>query len=499
LNAEDRFNIIAFSTGMDVYASKLRPATEANEALPWVNSLGSQGSTDINRALLEAAAMADRERPTYLIFLTDGLPTEGEVDSQKILDNLSSAAPRSLRLFAFGVGYDVDTFLLGSLAQAHHGAATYVLPGEALDEVLSAFYTRISTPVLTGLELEFEEISAYDIFPEPLPDLFIGSQIIAVGRYRQGGTGVVTLSGEVNNQRQTFRYPGQVFAFDSRGESKTLAALPRLWATRKVGYLLNLIRLKGPDQETIDQIVRLSIRYGIVAPYTSYLVTEEVTLGAEAQDRIAQEQYKGLQESPAPAVSGQDAVEKAVEQDELAQAESVAAPPLEAANVVRIVGSRTFVLSDGIWVDTAFDPALMQPQKVAFLSDEYFELALSRPELAAAFALGDEVIALSDGAAFQVVASDVDTGPLYIPPTSTPQPTQFKPRPEEAISTPISIAQAEKTLEAESTQAPSIPMAPTSLPPAKPKPAPGPCFAPLLPLAIVAAGWLWRRGRTPIL
>ncbi|MBU4224535.1 MAG: VWA domain-containing protein, partial [Chloroflexi bacterium] len=119
LNPEDRFNIVTFSTGVETYARNLRPAEEANEAIAWVNSLSAVGSTDINRALLEAAALTNRERPTYLIFLTDGLPTEGETDSQRILDNLASAAPRNLRLFAFGVGYDVDTFLLDSLAQDH--------------------------------------------------------------------------------------------------------------------------------------------------------------------------------------------------------------------------------------------------------------------------------------------------------------------------------------------------------------------------------------------
>ncbi len=79
---------------METYAHDLRSAAEIEPALDWVDRLGAQGSTDINRALLEAAAMADRERPTYLIFLTDGLPTEGVVDSQAILDNFASQRPR---------------------------------------------------------------------------------------------------------------------------------------------------------------------------------------------------------------------------------------------------------------------------------------------------------------------------------------------------------------------------------------------------------------------
>jgi len=428
LNPEDRFNLIAFSTGLETYAGGLRPASEANEALPWVDRLGTVGSTDINRALLEAAAMVsgekDQARPTYLIFITDGLPTEGEVESQRILDNLASAAPEDLRLFAFGVGYDVDTFLLDSLAQAHHGTSTYVLPDERLDEVLSAFYAKVSTPVMTDLELEFDGISAYDLYPSPLPDLFVGSQIIVVGRYREGGIATVTLNGIVNGQRQTFRYSDQHFATDNRAsrENEALLALPRLWATRKIGYLLNQVRLHGPDQETIDQIVRLSIRYGIVTPYTSYLVTEEMPLGAAEQERIAGEQFNRLQASPTQPPSGQAAVEQAAGQGDLAEAEAPAAPSQEAANVVRIVGSRTFVLSDGVWVDTAFDPERLSTTRVSFLSDDYFALANARPELAAAFALGQRVIALSDGVAYEVVEEGEPTGPVEIPPALTTEP-----------------------------------------------------------------------------
>jgi Ca-activated chloride channel homolog len=139
LNPEDRFYLQAFSTGVETYARGLRPASEVNEALAWVDRLNAVGSTDINRALLEAAAAAQGDRPTYLIFLTDGLPTEGVTNTQEILNNFARQAQPNLRLFAFGVGYDVDTFLLDTLTQEHHGLSTYVRPGEQLDEILSVF------------------------------------------------------------------------------------------------------------------------------------------------------------------------------------------------------------------------------------------------------------------------------------------------------------------------------------------------------------------------
>lgn len=475
LNREDRFHITAFSTGVEVYNSELLPASRADEALRWVNSLSAVGSTDINRALLEAAAVADPERPTYLIFLTDGLPTEGVQDSQSILDNFQRAARTNLRLFSFGVGYDVDTFLLDSLSQEHHGLSTYVRPGEALDEILSAFYARISTPVLTDLKLDFGSAQVYDVYPNPLPDLFSGSQVVITGRYRQGGAQDVTLQGLVNGQRQTLRFDDQAFVEDSRPIRNAPVGLPRLWATRKIGYLLNQIRLKGNDKELVDQIVRLSIRYGIVTPYTSYLVTEPMPLGAEAQNRVAQDTYNQMATMAPAAPSGAEAVEKAAGQGALSQAD-VAAPLSGASEQsVRVVGGKTFVQAEGIWMDTTYDPESMRPEKVAFLSDDYFKLANASPEVAAAFALGEKVIVVSGSRVYESVAEGSSV-PAFQAPTPIPSV-------EPVFSTPSNPA---------ATPVPTVtPVFPTATP--QPVPTTGgrglpawPCMGALLALAVIA-------------
>ena len=418
LNPEDRFNIITFSTGIETFASSLVSSGEAGEGKAWVDRLHAEGSTDINRALLEAAALVDEGRPTYIIFLTDGLPTTGEVDSQRILDNLSASIQRSVRLFSFGVGYDVDTFLLDSLSESHRGASVYVMPGERLDEVLSDFYAKVSTPVLTDLELDFGGLPVYDLYPSPLPDLFAGSQIVIVGRYRQPGEATVMLSGEVNGEMVEFSYGEQIFPLSSRGNSATLEAIPRLWATRKIGYLLNHVRLHGPDPELVEQIVRLSIRYGIITPYTSYLVTEDFPLGEVEQSRIVVEQYKLFQSDSLSPTYGQEAVERAAVQGALAGADSAAPSTVESLGQLRIAGTRAFIFKDGIWVDSTFDPEGEQTVKIAFLSEDYFLLAQERPELGAAFALGEKVIALSEGVSYEVVASDETVPDLAITPSA---------------------------------------------------------------------------------
>lgn len=424
LNPDDRFNIITFGTSVDSLSTRMLPTSEVSRAIDWANRINAEGSTDINRALLEASFLVDRERPTYLIFLTDGLPTEGVVESQQILDNFQESAPSNLRLFAFGVGYDVDTFLLDSLSQNHHGRSSYVLPGELLDEDLSTFYEKISTPLLTDLSLDFRNILTYDVYPQPLPDLFAGSQVVIVGRYRQGGESEVVLSGFVNGERQAFHYPNLTFSMNTIDKNSTEASVPRLWATRKIGYLLNKIRLEGPEKETIDQIVKISVKYGIVTPYTSYLVSEDTPLGIDEQERIASEQYYQLQSQPPVAASGQEAVQKAVIQGALSQSENPADLPMEYTDLLTLVGSHTFVFRDGSWVDTTFDPETMETVKVAFLSDDYFALADSSSELAAAFSLGKYVIALSNGVPYQVVDEGEVTKPINIPTTASSEPPE---------------------------------------------------------------------------
>src|SRR5690606_30561442 len=234
LNPRDRFNVIAFSTGTRIYARELQRPDEAPRAKEWISGLEAIGSTDIDLALREAMEMADRERPTVVLFLTDGLPTEGVVDTPTILENVKAVAPKNVRIFTFGVGYDVDTILLDQLTQTFRGAGTYVRPEERIDEEVSALYAKISAPVLTDLSLDFGDILVSDMVPsEPLPDLFAGSQLLITGRYRDGGATTVTLRGTIDGQQQTYRYDVR-FPENAGGA----VFVPRLWATRQIGALL---------------------------------------------------------------------------------------------------------------------------------------------------------------------------------------------------------------------------------------------------------------------
>jgi len=409
LNPEDRFNIIAFSTGIRKYASGLRPAEEAAEAQIWIEALAVRGSTDINLALLEAIGMASASRPTMIIFLTDGLPTEGVVEAEQILGNVDEAAGENIRLFSFGVGYDVDTYLLDSLSKSQHGTTTYVTGDQAIDEAISGFYAKITDPILMDLSLDFGDIRAYDMYPEPLPDLFAGTQLVLTGRYKGSGFETISLSGRFNQETHTFRYEDQ--RFRSSGGSDFV---PRLWATRKIGYLLNQMRLSGAEQELVDQVVRLSIRFGIITPYTSFLVTEDDVLGDTAQDSIAEEAFEGIASEPSE-VYGKNAVERAEGEAGISSADVPMTAPSEAKDSVQIAGNNTFKLQGGVWVDTRFNPETMTALRIPFLSEAYFELAASDPQVAAAFAIGEQVIIVHGGEAYQIIDENATGDVIEIP------------------------------------------------------------------------------------
>lgn len=428
LNNGDRFNIIAFSTGTNAYAASLQPASARNDARNFVARLRAEGSTDINRALLEAMSASaslstDKERPAIVIFLTDGLPTTGETNSQKIIANVTLAAPRNVRLFTFGVGDDVNTILLDTLAEKLRGASGYVRPNEKIDEIVSAFYSKVSTPVLSDITVDWGGISVSDVYPYPLPDLFAGTQLVVAGRYRRDGPTTVTLKGTVNGAPQSFKYYDATFRASGGDDF-----IPRLWATRKIGYLLNQIRLHGESKEVVNEIVTLAVRYGIVTPYTSFLVDErQDVLTQEGRGSAAQDLRKSLAPAAMP-TSGARAVQQSQEQSQLrgANVAPTAAPkPISPGSSTQVtpiqtVGDKAFLLRDGVWIDTQFDPSKMTTAKIEFGSDAYFALIANNPGWGKYLALGSRVMVVVNGVAYEITdngsgalsASAVPTPPL---------------------------------------------------------------------------------------
>ncbi|MFN8440357.1 MAG: VIT domain-containing protein [Caldilineaceae bacterium] len=466
LNPGDRFNLISFSTGTRLWQANVQdvnPTTLAS-ARGWIDQVTAEGSTDINRALLEALAQfsqGDATRPAYLLFMTDGLPTQGETDANRIIANVESNLPgdRSIRLFSFGVGYDVNTDLLDTISANLRGRTTYVKPEEAIDEKVGNFYAQIGKPVLADVQIDFgANVVVDELYPYPLPDFFAGVQQVIVGRYHSGGKVDLALKGTVNGKKVSFNYPGR--SVTSAGGEPFVA---RLWATRKIGTLLSQLRRGGTQDELIQEVVKLSLKYGIVTPYTSYLVQEPtVALGLPnaGEDRApllysmkqAEESANAQVQSQvavdaAAAPSGEAAVVASAERGALQEATVAESGPQQN---LRYAAGHTFTYQGMVqganqeqvmrWVDTTFEPT-MQVEEVAFASARYFELA-QQPDLAQIFAISPEVVVVTGAnSAIHVNANSV-LETQSVSPLPTPSPTQLPSA--TATPTPTSTSDSEK-------------------------------------------------------
>ena len=277
LNAGDHFQIVRFSTEAEQLFDGLVDADKSHrdKAEAFVNDLKATGGTDINGALglaIEAIKKrTDQSRPCVVIFLTDGRPTIGTTDEETILANMTKAVgAATVRVFCFGIGNDVNAHLLDKIATSTRAASQYVLPNEDIEVKVSSFYAKVSTPVLSNLKLDFTNVRVSKVYPNPLPDLFEGDQLVLSGRYTGAGDGAIVLEGEVNGKAQRIVLEGK-FADKSSENS----FIPRIWATRRVGYLLDEIRLHGENAELRDETTQLARQYGIVTPYTAYLIVED--------------------------------------------------------------------------------------------------------------------------------------------------------------------------------------------------------------------------------
>jgi Ca-activated chloride channel family protein len=468
LNEGDRFNIVPFSTGVRLYQNDLVSAENPGDYQSFIDRLEAIGGTNISQSLLEAANLVDPQRPTTIIFLTDGLATEGIVETPLLLDAVEQAMPANARLFVFGVGDDVDPDLLDALAENHRGTATYVRPYQAIDEEVGSFYAKVSSPVLADISLDFDGIVVEQMYPDTLPDLFAGTQLVLTGRYREGGPADITLRGTVNGEPQTFTYADNLFRTQGGDDF-----IPRLWATRAIGHLLREVRLRGDNPELVQSVVNLSIRYGIITPYTSYLIEEDDIFTQTGRTDIAEEAVT----VEVTRVAG-EAVEEAAAAANMAAAEApmalpTALPTMTAGTAasgektavsdpVVIVGSKTFVRQNGRYTDTTFDPEKQAPLPIAFASDAYFDLIAAVPELGPYFALGPKVLVVAGGQVYETVetggmetlvmpesaevfgSDEENGGETAVPPETAPLPTQEPsptgPKPEPGLGSSLCVA-----------------------------------------------------------
>ena len=427
MNRDDRFEIVRFSTEAESFFGKITPVTRASvaEASEFIEGLKPIGGTAIHEALTKALATrppAARGRPYHIVFLTDGLPTIGETGEDAIVAAVAKADQHT-RVFSFGLGTDVNTHLLDRIAEGTRAISNYVLPEEDLELKLSSFYTKIADPVMANVALGIDDSSVRlgKLYPHRLPDLFNGDQLIIFGSYRGTGSAVVSLSGIVSGE------PRDISCRVTFSDQSHQPFVPAMWATRRIGWLLDEIRKQGESEELKDEVTALAREYGIVTPYTAYLIMEDEAVRnvpvarrnmreLEADGtarRRASSVYDSLQAEAAEEQmrSGQPAVWNSLDVKQLKYSsnrkqmkvgrglaksqQSQGSGYKTTRNYgqqVRTVNGRTFYQNGTVWNDsTAQSQSGLRTRRLQFNSDEYFDFLRKNSRAAPWLSLGQEV------------------------------------------------------------------------------------------------------------
>ena len=454
LNDQDRFEIIRFSTEVEPLFDNLVRADEANreKANDFIKDLKPIGGTAIDEALKKALGMrpgiAGQARPYVIIFLTDGKPTIGTTDETEIVRNVKRMNEEQTRVFCFGIGTDLNAHLLDKITEETRVVSQYVLPEEDIEVKVSSFFAKIKDPVLANPTLKFTgDLRVTKLYPSPLPDVFRGDQMVLVGRYSGRGDSAVVLEGLVNGSRRKFTYE---VTFPKLNEDNEF--VPRLWATRRVGYLLDEIRLHGENSELRDEVTDLARQYNIVTPYTAYLIVEDeerrnvpVTMqslprlrGDSAVRREAESNWDyfkkqkdgekalagarfgyELKNAPAATTAADAANVEALRglglSDATSRGGAVATPaqaaPAEATKAKlaeysqagRVVGNRNFFQNEKQWVDaTAQKLPNAKRERIEFNSSEYFAFAAREKRALPYLSLGPDVQFVLDETVYEV-------------------------------------------------------------------------------------------------
>ncbi len=434
LNPDDRFEIVRFSTEAEPLFHELVPADSDHRkrANGFVDEFKPIGGTAIADALQSALKVRPdkSDRPFVVIFLTDGLPTVGARNPEEIVANIKKAS--GVRIFSFGIGSDVNTQLLDQIAESTRAFSQYVLANEDLELKVSNFYTRIKEPALTNLRLDLSgDVRTTKMYPTDLPDLFKGDQLVVAGRYSGAGDVEAKLIGNVGGREQTFTYK---LHFDDR--KTTDDYVPRLWATRRVGFLLDEIRIHGETTELRDETTELARKYGIVTPYTAYLIVEDedrrrvpmadrsmqsmsadTTTRAEVakawtgfkdkkegEDGVAnarsQNAFKFAQQAPASIAAGSSESLRGFAAG-VPAASPAAARVSQYTQQSRYVNGRAFFQNGKQWIDSTAQNTAKR-QRVQFNSEEYFNLLTKHPEAGPWLALGQNVVLTLDDTVYEI-------------------------------------------------------------------------------------------------
>ena len=387
LNDGDRFNLILFNEDITSLADRLNRGEEwfggerwpdatvlsdklidvkngREKAFAFIDGIEGRGMTNINDALRVAlAGNPDPNRPRIIVFLTDGCPTAGVTNPTRILENVAKVNKNLSRIFVFGVGYDVNDHLLDKMAADNGGTRNYVTPNEDIEDAVSSLFRKMNEPVLVDVGINFGQIITKELTPKNLPDLFREEQLTILGRYEGHGGIVLKIHGIIGSEQQEFSKNVHFSELETDNDF-----LPHLWAQGRIAELVDQAALGDGSDELYKEIERLSKKYGVRTPYTSFIAADDGSLGTSYRSTLSDAYTEAI---PIP--------ERIRYNQELEKRKIVRSKRQYADT--KYTGRKTFHRHGRMWVDSEYD-GTSERKQVAFDSETYYELMNHLPDLA---------------------------------------------------------------------------------------------------------------------
>lgn len=453
LNNGEAFNIIDYSDSIGKFAERpvVKTVDTLRQARSYISRLRSDGGTNIHDALLEAL----RQSPTpqmlpLTLFLTDGLPTVGETRETAIRSAVLAANKHKRRIFSFGVGFDVNAPLLTSIANATRATATFVFPNENVEAKVAQVFNRLSGPVLAEPQMttldpggSITTRAVRELLPAQLNDVFDGDQIVLLGQYQGDEPLHFRIIGNYLGAPRTFD-----LKFDLSKATARNAFVPRLWASRKIAHLVEVISEAGADsahvtssalissarplsasahvssvalsspavpapldpklKELVDEIVRLSTEYGILTEYTAFLATDGTDFSQ--RETLNEQARQSLVNSAQNVRSGMGGVTQSVNtttqrtQSNVNRSNTFLMQNMQRVEITNVqqITDRTFFRRNSRWVDAnalGREEKVTPDQTIEFGTPEFYKLVdrLVREGRQGILALSGEMLLMIDG------------------------------------------------------------------------------------------------------
>jgi len=426
LDEGEAFNVILYNEGVDAFSP--RPVIKSRQTMKgageFLEGMTARGGTNIHDALLEALRQPRTEGALPIVlFMTDGLPTVGQTSELSIRELARKGNPHQRRIFTFGVGVDVNTPLLEKIAYESRATTTFILPSEDVEVNVADVFKRLRGPVLADPELAVGELGGRrrgrELIPSRIPDVFDGDQIVLLGQYQGEEPLDFILRGNYRGTPRVFQFRLAVDQATTRN-----GFVPRLWASRKIGLLVDAIREQGgaagvvslesktnptpANRELVDEIVRLSTEFGILTEYTAFLAREGTDFSQK--DKVVAEAEGLLRNRAIQTRSGLASVNQDVN-NQYQKAMSCVNPRNEfldaamnkvATTAVQQVCDLAFYKRGNCWIDSRIvaNQSQVKPERViAFGSDEFRDLVarLAREGRQGSIALRGDILLLVDG------------------------------------------------------------------------------------------------------